>query len=187
VCSGDTMAMRELHKFKTNLFCCIESNRKRFVFSFGLSQVILQNRNKDVVFRTTGFNVQDIKTNIYELLIFSDNFDHSFHILDLIQCSSTIIQSEKVFDLEGIKNALLLSWDKPIDPPNVIYRERNAGAYFTTSSDLYYAAEMACSAFGNSQKENAIFKYDLARDLTEINPLALCFTQKSINIVFLSY
>ncbi len=165
--------MKNLHEFQTNLFCCIRNNRMKYSFNFGSSKVVLQNKGKKVGFRNSAFCVQDEETNIFELLIYSDDFDHSFHILDLIQCSSTIIQSEKTFDLESIKNALLISWNKPSDPPNIVYKQRDAGAYFSCSSYLYYATEMACNAFGNSQKENAIFKYDLARDLTEINPLDL--------------
>lgn len=43
---------------------------------------------------------------------------------------------------------------------------------------------MASCAFGIAQKENAIFKYDMARDLTEINPLALSPSNDWIDRVY---
>jgi len=135
--------------------------------------VVFSNVGKDIDFNdTSGLCTRDRHANIFELSILSDCFKHSFHIADLINCSNTIIQSEKFYDKESLVAAIMKSCDENIDPPNT-YRLRNAGHYFSSSPDLYFAAQMASFAFGNAQKENAIYKYEMARDLTDINPLSL--------------
>lgn len=170
------------HEFKPNLFCCLKSNAKEIPFAFGVSRVVFKNIGKEAHFQTT-VSKAITRTNFFSLIVYSCDFDLALHIVDLIKSSMTILSSEKTYDLESIKNALLSSWNKKVDNPNT-YRLRIPGAYFSYTPDLYFATQMASIAFDNAKKENALFKYDMARDLTEVNPLDLSPTNDWVERVY---
>ena len=159
--------------FHTNLFCIINSAKDKIIFNFDNSKVIFVNQGKQYDIPISGVSsVHTSSENIYELIIISESFEEAFHIADLIKCSMAVIRSEKSLDLECLRNALAESCSKSLNTPHY-YSVRPTGGYYSTSPELLFAAQMASKAYGRAKEENAIYKYDMARDLIDINPLDL--------------
>lgn len=146
----------------------IKDNNK---FVFNNTQVVLLNRGK----KYNSFQVSqncDVKLFIYELTIQAPTYENALIVLDLIKCCFTTINSEQSINIEVIKINLAISFEKDLNRKNC-YREMVVNSYFFGNDGLYQACKLASKIFGKSTKENAILKYDLARNLINFSPLEL--------------
>lgn len=133
------------------------------IFRFGDSSVCFINRGK----KYNSWGVQGDNQFIYELSIKSKSLETAMEILDIIKCAHAVIDCAQ-FDYFDPVAAFDFFSDQ--DPSIINEIQNKPTQLFMYNNSLYFACKMACKAYGNAKEENAILKYDLARDLYDVYP-----------------
>jgi hypothetical protein len=118
-----------------------------------------------------GFATHD--GEIYEIHVEANDIKVAQHISNLIISSKAIIDSSMFLQLNNIDNNLQCSLNKALGGRPDIFIEARKVQSFEPEDGWYYACIIASRAFTDSHKENAVFKFQLAREICDVNPMEL--------------
>lgn len=160
-----------LQTFFPNLFFVSSDLEGKDKYSFDEAQVVLVNRGVKYRGRVADESEEAILFT-YELIIQAPSFEDAIFIVDLIKCCLTLIKSEQAFETDQLKMNIEIS-DGRERKTNNSYQKMCKNEWFFGDDSLVSASQIAQLSYKEPTKENAIFKYDLARELVNLNPLSL--------------
>lgn len=158
-------------EFETGLFFTTIMNLESTVLCCGKSKISFCCYGSEVKDKNVEFTAH--QGEIYEIHIITYNIENAQYILSLIISSKSIVDSSIFLNLNDVDNNLQYSLETVSKKKSVLYTETNKFQSFEAGDGWYHASVIAAKAFNDYHKENAVFKYQLAREICDIHPIAL--------------
>lgn len=121
--------------------------------------------------KVDGFSTRE--GEIYEIHIITYDIVIAQYLLNLITSSKAVIDSSLFSDLNTFNSNLQCSLDKALGKKSDMFIEAHKCTVCEVGNEWYYACIMASKAFDECYKENAIFKFQLAREICDLHPMDL--------------
>ena len=157
-------------EFETGLFFTTNNIIEENTLPFGEYFVMLHCCGKQVNWNSGGVGTE--KGYIYEIKIIADNIITAEHISNLVVSSRTIVDGSKFMDLGEIDEVLHYSLNKHLgkesSPCQIVFGSHKS---FDPDDEWYYASKIASKAFNKINEENAIYKYQIASEILDVDPI----------------